>query len=210
MLGEYIRTHRIAFAFIVTLVIGLLGYGIYIAISRSGKEAVTVYLVPSDATLTANGERISAGTAYLKPGNYTVKASKDGFREYSTQVTINAPNQTEIDIALGPVSEEAKKWVAEHQDLYLAYEGRVGGRANKRGEAFSEKNPITSRLPVTNLLYSIGYRSDTSDPSGNSIIIEIDTTRGYRRAALEKIREIGYDPTDYKINFTNYENPFDE
>ncbi len=210
MLGEYIRSHRVAFAFIVVLLIGLLGYGAYIAISRAGKEPVKVYLVPSDATLTANGERLGPGTVYLAPGKYDVKGSKEGFREFSTQVTIGKPNQSEIDIALQPVSEEAKKWAAQHQDLYLAYEGRAGGRANQEGEEFSKKNPITSKLPVNNFLYSIGYRSDTSDPSGDSIIIEIDALSGYRRAAIERIRQLGYDPTDFTIKFTNYENPFDE
>ena len=49
---------------------------------------------------------------------------------------------------------------------------------------------------------------DHSDPSGNSIIIEIDAREGYRQAALYKIRELGYDPTDLTINFRGYENPF--
>ena len=209
MLRDYIRDHKLSFAFIALLVIGLLGYGIYIAVTRAGKEPVTVYLVPGDATLTANGEVITPGTVYLLPGDYEIKASKDGFRSWNSNITISNSSESAIDVALQPESEEAKKWAADNQELYLKYEGRAGARANQEGEEFSKKNPITSKLPVDTLLYTIGYRADTSDPSGDSIIIEIDAPSGYRRAAIEKIRQLGYDPTDYTIKFTNYESPFE-
>lgn len=208
MFSEYIRTHKAAFSLITLVVIGLLGYGAYIAISRTGKEAVQVYLTPGDATLTANGEHLDNGTVYLVPGTYEVKASKDGFESFSQKIVIDNPNTKEIDIALQPVSEEAKKWAAENQKLYLAYEGRAGKRANQEGEEFSKKNPVASRLPIDTFLYSIGYRADTSDPSGDSIIIVISAPEGYRWAALERFRDLGYDPTDYTIEFTNYKNPF--
>ncbi len=208
MFGEYIRTHKTSFFLIVLLIVGLLGYGIYIAVSRAGKEAVQVYLLPGDAVLTANNERLGPGTVYLTPGQYEIKASKDGFESYNQTITIDSPNIREIDIALQPQSEEAKKWAADNQELYLAYEGRAGKRANQEGEEFSKKNPVTSKLPVDTFLYSIGYRADTSDPSGNSIIITISALEGYRRAALDRFRSLGYDPTDYTIEFTNYKNPF--
>lgn len=208
MFSEYIRNHKAAFSLITLAVVGLLGYGAYIAISRAGKEAVQVYLTPEDASLTANGESLGTGTVYLTPGEYEIKASKEGFESYNKKITITSPNTSDIDIALQPMSEEAKKWAAENQKLYLAYEGRAGKRANQEGEEFSKKNPVASRLPIDTFLYSIGYRADTSDPSGDSIIIVISAPEGYRRAALERFRDLGYDPTDFTIEFTNYKNPF--
>lgn len=209
MLGDYIRDHKLSFAFVALLVVALLGYGIYIAVTRAGKEAVIVYLVPGDATVTANGEAIKPGTIYMAPGNYEIKASKDGFRSWNSKVTVDSTGEPTIDIALQPESEEAKKWAADNQELYLKYEGRAGVRANQEGEEFSKKNPIASKLPVSTLLYDIGYYADTSDPSGDSIIIEIGAMPGYRRAAIERFRGLGYDPTDFTIKFTNYESPFE-
>jgi hypothetical protein len=209
MLGDFIKNNKLVFTIITILVLGLLAYGLFIAISRSGKEPVEVHLVPDNAVLTANGEQIGQGTAYLKPGDYTIEAKRDGFREHKDTIHVDSPNKAVIDIALTPESEEAKQWASEHQDLYYAYEGRTAERANRKGEDFSKVNPIASKIPFENFLYTIGYRADPDDPTGDSIIIEIDAMPGYRKAALDKIRELGYDPTDYKINFRNYESPFD-
>jgi len=63
-------------------------------------------------------------------------------------------------------------------------------------------------LPYDNLVYTIGYQADPSDPTGQSVIIDIDAAEGYRNAAVDKIRELGYDPADYKITFEGYVNPF--
>ena len=209
MLSEFIQQHKGIAIILSLLLVGLIGYGAYVAISRAGKEPITVHLVPGEAILTANGERIGSGTAYLAPGEYEIEAKRDGFADYKAPLTIHSPNTAVIDIALTPVSEEAKKWAKEHQELYFAYEGRTGERANAKGEEFSERNPIVSRLPFENFLYAIGYRADPDDSSGNSIILEINATSGYRRAALKKIHELGYDPTNYKINFIDYESPFE-
>jgi hypothetical protein len=208
MLGQWITEHRLITAVIGAVIIGMIGFGTYTMLSRIGKEAVDVYIIPSDATLTANGQRIPSGTAYLTPGTYTIEATRDGFESYSTTISVLTPNTAVIDIALAPVSEEAKQWQKANEKLYYEHEGRIGDRANIKGEAFSQKNPITAKLPVDLLIYNIGYRTDPSDPSGNSIIIEIDAPAGFRNAAVKKITELGFDPTDFKINFTNYESPF--
>lgn len=192
----------------VVVFLGVLGYGIYLAISRAGKEPVTVYLTPSDTILTANGEQIPSGTAFLKPGVYTLEASRSGFGSYKSSFTVRQPNTAEIDIALSATSQSAREWQMKHQDLYLAKERREGQRATKRGEEFALANPITTKLPYKNLIYTIGYRVDPTDPSDKSIILEIDASSGYRSGALQKIRDLGYDPTDFKINFKNYTSPF--
>lgn len=210
MVNEFIKNHKILSVAMALILAGLVGFGVYVVISRIGKEPVAVYLVPDDATLTIAGERFSAGTAYIKPGTYRVVAKKDGFKDYQTSITITRNNTAAIDVALEPDSDAAREWQRQHMKLYLAQESRAGARANTEGEKFSQINPITSKLPFENLLYTIGYRADPADTSGNSIIIEIDSLPGFRNAALKKIRELGYDPTDLKINFRNYESPFDE
>jgi hypothetical protein len=209
MIQELFGKYKVVIFVVGLILIGSVAYGIYLSVTRAGKEPVTVYLTPSDAILTANGERISGGITYLKPGEYIVEASKEGFSPYKSTVTIGAPNTTDIDVALKGESEAAKKWQDEHQELYMAKEGREGTRADEGGKIFTDLNPIATQLPIRTLLYTIGYSLDKTDPSGNSLIIEISAGPGYRLAALQKLRDFGYDPTDFKINFKNYENPFD-
>lgn len=187
---------------------GLVSYGIYLSIVRAGKEAVAVYAIPSDATITANGQPISPGTAYLPPGTYSIEASRGGFSHYKEEIVITENNQKDIDIALYGVSEAAKEWEEKNEKLYLEREGRGGKRAAAYGEAFTKANPITKELPYKNVIFSIGYHLDPSDPTNQSIILDIDAGQGYASGALQKIRDLGYDPSDFRINFKNITSPF--
>jgi hypothetical protein len=71
------------------------------------------------------------------------------------------------------------------------------------------KYPIIDYLPVNGGTYSIsvGY-SDESNV--DSFYLSIDAASGYRNAAVSKFYDLGFDPADYKIVFTDYVNPFEE
>lgn len=208
MIRDFIKNNTLAFMAIILLIAGFIGFSTYIISTRSNKQTVTVNLLPSDTKLLANDEQIQNGTAYLKPGTYTLKASRSGFKSVEKTVVISKPNTLAIDIALEPVADSAIQWKKNNEQLYLDYEGRAGVRATQEGESFTKLNPITTKVPFSNLLYTIGYRADPSDPTGNSIILTVDAFSGYRNAAINKIISLGYDPTNYKIEFKNYESPF--
>ncbi len=209
MIKDVIKQYKLAFGALALLLLGLIAFGLYTTITRSGKEPLTVYLVPTDAKLSVSGKEMKTGETYLTPGKYTIEASRDGYETEKREVTIGQPNKVDIDVALNPITESAKKQQEIDNQLYLDYESRAGVRASQEGEDFTAENPITGDLPFRSLLFTIGYRADTSDPSGKSIIIEIDAASGYRAAAINKISELGYDPSNYKITFRNYESPFE-
>lgn len=208
MLSEFIRQHKIITTIIVILLVGLIAYTVYLSISRAGKEPVTIYLIPGDTKLMIDNQQYSAGTAYIKPGTYNVSASREGFESIERTVTIGQPNTAVIDISLTPVSDEAKQWQEDNMHLYDQFQARTGVRANEFGERFREQFPIVTKIPFSNFIYSIGYRLKNPDNSSEGIILTITAITGSREAALNKIRELGFDPTDYEINFNNYENPF--
>lgn len=208
MLSEFIRQHKIITTIIVILLIGLIAYTVYLSISRAGKEPVTIYLIPGDTKLIIDNQQYGAGTAYIKPGTYNITASREGFESMERTVTIGQPNTAVIDISLTPVSDEAKQWQEDNMQLYDQFQARTGVRANEFGDRFREQFPIVTKIPFSNFIYSIGYRLKNPDNSSEGIIIEITAITGYREAALDKIREFGFDPTNYEINFNNYENPF--
>ncbi|HEX6416322.1 MAG TPA: PEGA domain-containing protein [Candidatus Saccharimonadales bacterium] len=197
----------LAITFIVLIVLVFVGYFAYTSITRSGKVAVEINAVPSDAKITMNGTEVSNGTIYLKPGYYEIKGSKEGFTEFTNQANIETNGQV-ISIPLTAESDEAKTWAKENEQEYLDLESEAGVEAQQQGEIFSKKNPIVSLLPYDSFLYTIGYRADNSDPTGNSIILEISAAEGYRQQAIYQLRQWGYDPTDFKINFSDYKNPF--
>lgn len=206
MLSEFIRTHKIITTTIILAVVGLIGFSAFISVSRAGKEPVEVFLIPSDAKLTVGDQQFGPGTAYLKPGTYEISATREGFADYTGTIAIKSPNTSTIDIALEPESESAKQWAQENQQLYFDYEGRAGIRAATDGTTFREQHPIVDHLPLREFVYTIGYHADPDDP--DNIILDIDAITGYRNAAIEQIRKLGFDPTNFEINFRNYESPF--
>lgn len=191
----------------IVVILGVVGYAVVTTLNQRGKVPVTISVVPEDAQVTVNGIQMKAGETYLKPGGYEIKATKEGFADFNLSKNIDSVDNT-IVVSMTPESKEAQEWVAENQDKYQENEAIGGEEAQETGEEFSTKNPIVKLLPHESLLYTIGYRSDLADPSGESIIIEIDAEEPYRQQAINQISEWGYDPTDFNIKFRNYKNPF--
>jgi DNA-binding MarR family transcriptional regulator len=208
MFSEFVRIHiRAILITILLIVVAAIAAGIYFSASRAGKIAVTVAVVPSDAHTTVDGQSVSSGTIYLKPGSYTVTSKKDGFADYSEKQQIE-DNQSSIVVSLTPESADAKKWADDHNAEYLANESLAGQAADTFSNDFRDKNPIVNVLPYDNYIFTIGYENDQSDPTNNSVIITIDAPEGYRNAAIDQIRSLGYDPTTLNIKFRNYTDPF--
>ena len=207
MLSNFSPKLKLAIVLILSLVIVAIGYGVFTAISRQSKVEVTINAIPEDASLTLDGKQIRPGVTYLKEGSYTIKGSKEGFTDFTAQVYVDKDHKL-MSVPLVPASKEAKEWQQKNMNKYTLLERAAGRAAAKEGETFREKNPITIVLPYKNLIYKIGYRADPADASGNSIILEIDAPEGYRNAAVQQIRNLGYDPTNFKINFRDYKNPF--
>ncbi len=192
----------------VVLIVILIGYGIYKQITTAGEVAITVTVAPSDAVVKVDNKYVSLGTIYLKPGkSYPVSVSKDGFEPYTGTQYINSTNDN-ISVALSPVSDAAQKWVQDNRSQYSNVEAQAGARENTTGQEFTNKNPITANLPLDNMVYTIGYKADPSDPTHMSIILTVDAAEGYRNGAIQGIRNLGYDPSQYKIEFSDYQNPF--
>jgi hypothetical protein len=208
MTYDFIQNHkRLSIIIIIILLTIPVIYYAYINIDRAGKVEVSIDAAPEDATITIDSRPSKPGTTFLKPGTYVIKASKSGFADYTTTQVIGEDQRT-IAVLLKPVSEEAKQWAQKNQQKYLEVEGKVGQVSAEQGEAFRTKNPIVNLLPYKNYLFTIGYKNDNSDASGNSIIVTINAPEAYRDSAIYQIYQWGYDPTDFKIEFTNFNNPF--
>lgn len=200
-------TGKIVAVVLALLMLIVVAYFGITATSRAAKTPLNLSIFPADATVTIDGDAVQDGTHYLEPGTYLIEAKKEGFNNYSKTLTLEGSERT-VAIILTPNSEEALEYGRENEEEYRKVQAQGEIAAMEMGRIFNEKNPIAKHLPYKTFFYSVGYRMDQSDPSGNSIIIEIDAPEGYRQAAIYRIRQLGYDPTDFTINFRNYENPF--
>lgn len=74
---------------------------------------------------------------------------------------------------------------------------------NKDGDSYGGTFVYVGKISAPqNLLFTIKQKNDSS----SDLIVQ--TYEGYREAALRYLESIGYNVPDFKIEFTNYENPF--
>lgn len=197
---------------ILTSIIGLfaviIAWAVWIYIDRYGKTPLTISAVPADAKVLVNNQKLGNGTHWLNDGSYKIKATKDGYKSQEVTYQLSAKrSQNVVPFSLEPQSSDARKWVNDHQSEYKRNEqfGALAAKAN--GQYFTDQNPITKVLPFTDPYFTIGYRVEKDQ----SIILTILTpSPRYRFYAIEKIRDLGYDPTDFRIDFKDFRNPLEQ
>lgn len=185
--------------------------GIVIAIIATqvwqASSPVTIDKLPTDAKVFINDREVSGSRTNLANGRYTVRAEKSGFAT-SEQTVLITDTSKSIVVSLSPESDEAKKWAEANSNAYLEQEARTQKQIGEAGAKNVEQNPIIEKLPINNYTYIVGYKLDPKDTSGKSIIVTVDADEGYRNAAVQAIRDLGFDPGDYRIEFSNFVNPF--
>lgn len=176
-------------------------------IDRSGKNPLVVSVVPGNATVLINEQKKGRGTHYLPSGTYTVEVKKDGFESQKKSIIVSdKKEQNVIAISLAPRSDEAKKWAENHASDYKKNEEFGAIEAEQNGKYFTQLHPITKQLPYIDPYFTISYISNPD----MTIAITIDTpSPRYRYYAVAKIRSMGYDPTDFVIQFKDFKNPLE-
>ena len=206
MTSKLIRVGIIGF---LVIILAMIGYVVYTQIQNSGKQRVTVAVAPASSQVEVDGKITKDKELLLAPGKHSYKVSYNGFRTITGELDVRTDGtQTALVAGLTPETAEATELYNKITGEYSAIEVVAGINAEENGAAFIEKNPITKQLPYTNMLFTIGYRADPADPTGDSIIVTIDAPAVYRTEAVTQITNWGYNPVDYKINFINESNPF--
>ena len=199
---------KVISSILILLSASTLVYGAITYVNRYDTTPVYLLTSPDKAEITTGNQKfIGSQVAYLKPGTYNFKASRSGFKDENINVEVKKGNPLRIIFALTPTTEEAIKELqssSKTSEIDRATTDRLANEQKKLEDA----NPIIKKLPIKNLIYSIGYKADPNRKNG--VIIEIDTIEGYRNAALNKIKEQGFDPSKLNITFRNYANTFTE
>ena len=196
---------KIAIVSLIIVGLAILSLVIWQKIQNQGKVAIGIRKLPSDAKIVLNDKTISSSTIYLEPGTYTLKGSSEGFADYER--TIDIPDNSEdlkAFFVLDPKSDEALKQVGESTEEYLKLEKEASEYYAKTSEQTADKYPIIEDLPYRSPLYSIEYSLVKDD---FKIQIKSSDALG-RQVAIGRIKDFGYPPTDYIIEFLGLDNPF--
>lgn len=192
-------------AFLVVIIVFMIVNFISSYIAQQGKITVPISVVPGDSTVIIDGEEQSnSGDIYLEAGEHKVKVSHPGFRTVERSYRIYDYNAPAIYISLIGESDEAKEWQQNNLSKYRKLEILTTQQAHKYTEKFESRNPIVEDLPVKDPYFTISYKNIQD----KTIQLTIwGTSPRYREFALEHLRSMGYDPTDYSIEFTDFDNP---
>lgn len=200
----------IAITFIVIVLVICVIYFIIQTVHNT-TASVKIYVVPDTSLIKIDGKEYQSGqTVNLSMGTYQITATCDNFYNYSQELKVEETNKNiTVSVLMNASNNDGKKWLENHKNEVREAEGRAGTLAIQDGEKFSNKFPITKKLPYKQgVVYTIGYKNDPNDE--NNIIITITSSTRFWETALQKIRELGYNPGDFDIEFNNYENPFHE
>lgn len=179
--------------FVVMIAIGL--GGAYMQ-SQQGKVIITT--VPNDSTVTLDGKTINNnGPVYIQPGKYTIKASRNLFRDQSKDFTIKAGETQSVQFYLLSDGDAATQWLSDHPDQASAIEGYYGAQIENKGTALYNNNTILSQLPVIDATYRIDYGN--SQKGGQFALYIQAADQSGRADALDWMRTYGFDPTKYEI-----------
>lgn len=200
---------KLGLLFFIILFVGVSSYYILEAISRSGKYLTEITVAPQDSRVEIGGVRVSGSEIYLAPGSYEYTVSREHFTEKRGVLKISTDKEKHnLIVPLSPSDQEGEAIYKQKLSEYANLEDVAGAEAAEIGEAFRDKNPVVNKLPYNNHLFSIGYKTDASDDSGNTIIITVHADPVYRGSAINQISLWGFNPAEYKIEFVGEENPF--
>lgn len=208
MTSDFFITYRkqivitVVALFVLFTVFSLVTY-----VTRLGKVGVTFSIVPGNAALVIDGQRSGKGTQWLTAGTYDIKVEKEGFETLEKTLIVSEQKGRNVAaISLIPISEDAKRWAEKNQVAYKNNEEFGSIEAQENGQYLRNRHPIIGSLPYIDPYYSIAYKLNDSQ----SITLTVDTpSPRYRFYAVQKIRELGYNPTDYQIEFKQFTHPLE-
>lgn len=177
---------------------------------RQGKLPVKIKIIPSSAKVMIDNQqiKITNGDVYLTPGNHTIEVSQDGFNTIKNNFDVQDWHTPGQYIGLTPESEEAKKWYNKNLRLYKDIELATYNESQDYGKKFNERWPIVNSLPIKDPYFTISYR--TVQETGDIYLTIKGTSPRYRMFAINHLRSLGFEPTDYKIEFIGFDNPLKE
>ena len=186
----------------------LIVFSLYIIFNQtSQRTGVDFRVIPNNAQISIGDTSNKPGFIKKPPGIYTAVVSKEGYRSASIKVTVTADKSPVHYTVLTPQSEEAKKEAFIDKDKIIELEAAAGAQAESKGEDLQNRYPLAKKLPYKSLLFRIDYRmtGDKKDLLAVQITANSPLERSY---AIKQIKNWGFEPSEYTIEFPSLDNPF--
>lgn len=188
------------FLLIVAIIIG---YLIYTSIYSA---SVKIVVAPKDAKIMIGDKRFKNGEHRIKPGDYDVNITHDGFENYTNSFSVEKGEQAKVYVCMD--NNDGVNWYDNDKEFAVlcdeAYEYLYDQETR---EKYADK--IFSITPFHS--YDKGFNIDAElNEETGEIVVSIYALsckpariEGLNQNALEWLRKAGVNPDDYTIKFTN-------
>ncbi len=186
----------------------LVAVGLFVNSLRFSAE-LKIVVAPTFAKVEINGRKFSSEEiAKVEPGETTAKITADGFQSQEINLNIVEDGENNLYAYLLPEGDEGLSWYAKDDAEGMRLTAVSDALSDIERAEYLKRYPITAMLPLqvveeTSEKYTWRtYRIDSGKFEGcqSDFCVKItDETGGNHDAALQKIRDAGYNPDDYEI-----------
>jgi hypothetical protein len=189
---------------LIGLVVVLIGILIFISAKHSQEAKLNIYVLPEDSTIKLDDQVIKKKSIYVKPGEHTISASKNGFKTDVRMVSLIKQESLDLYLLPSPESQEAQDWLAQNPDLQRLREEYAAHNATSIQQELQKQYPILDSLPLITRYYRIDYGVSKKYPNDPSkVALYITAVKANRNMALQWIKFKGFNPNDYEIIYRN-------
>ncbi len=173
-----------------------------------GKTEVTFAIAPQDVIATDQDDNkytLQDGkTIKLAPGTYSFTFEKENFNSTTEEIVVPESKPIIHTIVLEAANEAGTEELASEVNITVL--DGIGQYEMARQEDAAEQYPFIAELPFEDESFSISY---TFSVDGEPTLL-VDAKEGSRADVIQQIWKWGYDPSEYRIKFTESRNPFNE
>lgn len=201
------RNLKIALSIAAILVVTSLIMIFMLIYTRTGRKAVTIVAVPSDAAIDSPIGKLSQGERYLPYGEYDLTISREGFKTVKKSVKVDG-STSEVFLSTLPNSKEGEKFLEDNPKENLRYEIVGGSESQRVAEVSQELYPFIKDLPYTNFKdnFVIHYGVDEQSDKLAFFVIGQSSTNG-RKKAIQWLQKNGVDISVTDIRYEEFTSP---
>ncbi len=210
---NFIRNHK-AISVIGAINIAVVITVIVVIIIHSTKTAtVDIYVAPSSAEITLNGQKYdNLKTHNIAPGEYHVKITMDNMQTEEYDITLETNGFTRVNDYLLDSRGGFDYYLTHPDDVVILTE--IAEEDDKKIQSFLSKYEkmasILKALPIKYDSYTEDFsdyiqynirQDDRRDCDKVACLIIEDNTGDNKQRAIDKLKELGYNPDDYNITY---------
>lgn len=176
-------------------------------LARSYPSKVTIEVSPADSVVTINGKKRGQGTINVRPGTYSIVASRQDFATQSKSISVVKGETKYVGLLLVSNSPATTNWYIDHPADAKKLEGISSKNFDLVSAEQTNRYPLIKSLPLIDQVYRIDYGRSlvhSDDPIAIAIYIKY-YSEGGKQQALEWLKFKGYSPENLEIIYVNAE-----